>query len=58
MQKTRDEYDPSRLSKLPKSATNPQNLNLNLADFLQFLDIFSVREDEIDFLSLASTQTP
>ena len=43
MQKTRDESDPSRLRILPKLQ------NLNLADFLQFLDVFSVGDDQINF---------
>ena len=47
MQKTRDESDPSRLRKLPKTA--PKLQNLNLADFLQFLDVFSVGDDQINF---------
>ena len=46
MQKTRGESDPSRLRKLSKSTQNKQNLNL--ADFWQFLDVFSVKDDQID----------
>ena len=34
MQKTRDESDPNRLKKLPKTAPKPQNINL--ADFDSF----------------------
>ena len=54
MHKTRDESDPSRLRKLPKTAPKPQIF----ADFLHFLYVFSVRDDKIDFLSFASAQAP
>ena len=47
IQKTRDECDAFRLRKLPKTARKLQNINS--ADFLQFLDVFSVRGDQIDF---------
>ena len=45
-QKTRDESDLSRLRKLPKTAPKLQK---NVADFLQFLDVFSVGDDQISF---------
>ena len=45
--KTRGESDPSRLRKLPKIPQNTQKLNL--ADFWKFLDIVSVKDDQIDF---------
>ena len=56
MQKTRDESDHSRLRKCPKTAEKIKNLNV--AIFLQFLDFFSVLDDQIDFLSFASVQAP
>ena len=47
MQKSRDEFDHSGLRKLKKTAKKLQNYNL--ADFCQFLDVFSVWDDRIDF---------
>ena len=47
MQKTRDKSYPFRLRKLPKTA--PKLQNLNLADFLQFLGVFVVGDDKINF---------
>ena len=47
MQKTRDKSDSPRLRKLPKTA--PKLQNFNLADFLQFFNVFSVWDDRIDF---------
>ena len=47
MQKTRDESDHSGPRKLQKTAKKVQNQNL--AEFCQFLDVFSVWDDRIDF---------
>ena len=47
MQKTRDESDYSMLRKCPKTTEKRQNMNL--ANFWQFLDVFSVWADRISF---------
>ena len=47
MQKTRDESDHCRLRKRQKTAKNKPILHLT--DFWQFLDVFFVGHDRIDF---------
>ena len=47
MQKTRNQSDHPRLRKRPKTVKNRRHLNW--VDFWQFLDVFSVWHDRIDF---------
>ena len=54
MPKNRDESDHSRVRKCQK--TDKIRQSLNLTDFGQFLDVFFVGDDRIDFLTFASVQ--